>query len=93
MIGGSAEYAGSLGTQAVKVFDRVAAATGFRDEQAREAGADPLTVQAEVDDHKRYYPGATDLQVRLTGDRNTGRLLGGQLLGAMAPRCPSASTC
>ena len=27
------------------------------------------------------YPGATDLQVRLTGDPKTGRLLGGQLLG------------
>ena len=82
VIGGRAEYAGSLGTQAVKVFDRVAAATGFRDEQARGAAFDPLTVQAEVDDHKRYYPGATDLQIRLTGDRTTGRLLGGQLLGA-----------
>ena len=82
VIGGSAEYAGSLGTQAVKVFDRVAAATGLRDEQAREAGFDPLTVQTDVDDHKRYYPGAADLHVRLTGDRATGRLLGGQLLGA-----------
>lgn len=81
-LGGAVEYAGSLGTQAVKFFDQVAAATGFRDAEARIAGFDPVTVEFAADDHKRYYPGATELRVRLTGDRATGRLLGGQLLGA-----------
>jgi hypothetical protein len=32
-------------------------------------------------DHKAYYPGAHQLHLRLTGDRQTGRLLGAQLLG------------
>ena len=82
VLGGNVEYAGSLGTQSVKIFDLVAAATGLRDDQARDAGFDPVTVLVTVDDHKRYYPGATQLRVRLTGDRATGRLLGGQLLGA-----------
>ena len=39
-------------------------------------------MQVDVDDHKAYYPGATKLAVRLTGDRGTGQLLGGQLLGS-----------
>ena len=82
LMGGQLEYAGSLGTQSVKLFDRVAAATGLRDAGARDAGFEPLTVQVDVDDHKRYYPGATPLSVRLTGDRRTGRLLGGQVLGS-----------
>ena len=82
VMGGSLEYAGTLGTQAVKLFDRVAAATGLRDAEARTAGFDPLTIQVDVDDHKAYYPGATKLAVRLTGDRATGRLIGGQLLGS-----------
>lgn len=82
VMGGSLEYAGTLGTQAVKLFDRVAAATGLRDAEARAAGFDPLTVQVDVDDHKAYYPGATKLALRLTGDRGTGQLLGGQLLGS-----------
>ena len=82
VMGGRLEYAGTLGTQAVKLFDRVAAATGLRDDEAQAAGFDPLTVQVDVDDHKAYYPGATELSVRLTGDRGTGRLLGGQLLGS-----------
>ena len=32
-------------------------------------------------DHKAYYPGAHQLHLRLTGDRQTGRLLGAQLPG------------
>lgn len=82
VMGGNREYAGTLGTQAVKLFERVAAATGLRDAEAQAAGFDPLTVRIDVDDHKAYYPGATKLAVRLTGDRGTGRLLGGQLLGS-----------
>ena len=81
VMGGSLEYAGTR-TQAVKLFERVAAATGLRDSQGRAAGFDPLTMQVEVDDHKAYYPGATKLAVCVTGDRGTGRLLGGQLLGS-----------
>ena len=76
MLGGSAEYAGSLGTQAVKIFDNVAAAAGLRDTEARAADFDPVTIPFTADDHKRYYPGATELRIRLTGDRRTGRLLG-----------------
>ena len=82
VMGGDLEYAGTLGTQAVKLFERVAAAAGLRDAEAPAAGFDPLTVQVEVEDHKAHYPGATKLAVLLTGDRGTGRLLGGQLLGS-----------
>lgn len=81
-VGGDAIFAGSLGTQAVKVFDLVAAGTGLRDATARTAGFDPLTVTATADDHKAYYPGATPIRIRVTGDRRSGRLLGAQLLGS-----------
>jgi NADPH-dependent 2,4-dienoyl-CoA reductase/sulfur reductase-like enzyme len=81
-VGGDAEFAGSLGTQAVKVFGLVAARTGLKDDEARKEGLDPLTVHFECDDHKAYYPGATRMHVRLTGERSTGRLLGAQIVGA-----------
>lgn len=80
-LGGRREFAGSLGTQVVKVFDRVVARTGLRDGEARAAGWDPLTVECTTWDHKAYYPGAAELTVRVTGDRRSGRLLGAQLLG------------
>lgn len=82
-VGGDRRFAGSLGTQVVKVFDAVAARTGLREHEARTAGRGwtPATTAATADDHKAYYPGATPIAIRLTGDTTTGRLLGGQLVG------------
>jgi len=79
--GGRREFAGSLGTQVVKVFDHAAARTGLRDHEAAAAGYDPVTVAWEADDHKAYYPGSHRISMRVTGDRQTGRLLGLQLFG------------
>ncbi|MCG2801737.1 MAG: FAD-dependent oxidoreductase [Cellulomonas sp.] len=81
-VGGSATYAGSLGTQVVKVFDLVAARTGLREHEAVAAGFTPVTTQTAPDDHKAYYPGASPITIRVTGDQHTGRLLGAQLVGA-----------
>lgn len=83
-VGGQAAFGGTLGTQVVKVFDLVAARTGLRDDEAREAGFDPLTVEIEAWDHKVYYPGAHRLYLRVTGDRRTGQLLGAQIVGHRA---------
>jgi NADPH-dependent 2,4-dienoyl-CoA reductase/sulfur reductase-like enzyme len=80
-VGGDREFAGSLGTQVVKIFDQAAARTGLRDHEAIAAGFDPVTVGSEADDHKAYYPGSHHIQMRVTGDRGTGRLLGLQLFG------------
>jgi len=80
-LGGSREFAGSLGTQVVKIFDQAAARTGLRDHEAAAAGFDPVTTGFEADDHKAYYPGSHRIAMRVTGDRATGRLLGLQLFG------------
>lgn len=80
-IGGNARFAGSLGTQVVKVFDVVAARTGLRDHEAAAADYAPHSYTAIADDHKRYYPGATPISIRITGDTRDGRLLGAQLVG------------
>jgi NADPH-dependent 2,4-dienoyl-CoA reductase/sulfur reductase-like enzyme len=79
--GGKREFAGSLGTQVVKIFGQAAARTGLRDHEAVPAGFDPVTVGSEADDHKAYYPGSHRIHMRFTGDRSTGRLLGVQLFG------------
>jgi len=79
--GGHCEFAGSLGTQVVKVCDLVVAATGLREQEAAQASFDPLEVETDAWDHKVYYPGAQTLGIRITGDRQTGRLLGAQIIG------------
>jgi NADPH-dependent 2,4-dienoyl-CoA reductase/sulfur reductase-like enzyme len=80
-IGGTRAFAGSVGTQVVKVFDLVAARTGLRHDEAETAGYTPFTTAAAADDHKRYYPGAHPIHFRITGDTRDGRLLGAQLVG------------
>jgi NADPH-dependent 2,4-dienoyl-CoA reductase/sulfur reductase-like enzyme len=80
-VGGNRKFQGSLGTQAVKIFDLVAARTGLRDSEAVAAGFDPVTVEFETWDHKAYYPGAEKLNIRLTGNRTGKELLGAQMLG------------
>jgi NADPH-dependent 2,4-dienoyl-CoA reductase/sulfur reductase-like enzyme len=80
-VGGDREFAGSLGTQVVKAFELAVARTGLRDQEAAAARLDALTVGATQFHHKAYYPGAHQLQLRVTGDRTTGRLLGMQLVG------------
>jgi NADPH-dependent 2,4-dienoyl-CoA reductase/sulfur reductase-like enzyme len=79
-LGGNRQFAGSLGTQVVKIFDQAAARTGLRDHEAA-AGFDPVTTESAADDHKAYYPGSHRITIRVTGDRTTGRLLGMQLFG------------
>jgi NADPH-dependent 2,4-dienoyl-CoA reductase/sulfur reductase-like enzyme len=80
-VGRHALFAGSLGTQVVKVFDLAVARTGLLDHEARAAGFSPVTSEVTGWDHKAYYPGATPLTLRITGDKETGRLLGAQLIG------------
>jgi NADPH-dependent 2,4-dienoyl-CoA reductase/sulfur reductase-like enzyme len=82
-LGANREFAGSLGTQVVKIFNLVAARTGLRDDEAIAAGFDPLTVTTTADDHKAYYPGSHPITISYTGDGNTGRLLGVQLVGRL----------
>jgi NADPH-dependent 2,4-dienoyl-CoA reductase/sulfur reductase-like enzyme len=81
MLGGNREFAGSLGTQVVKVFDLVIARTGLREIEAAQAGFRTATSDTTVNDHKAYYPGAQPIRCRVTGDLDTGRLLGAQLIG------------
>ena len=79
--GGGREFAGSLGTQVVKVFDHAVARTGLRDHEARAAGYDPVSLTWQADDHKAYFPGSHKITMRFTGDSRSGRLLGAQLFG------------
>ncbi|WP_396290221.1 FAD-dependent oxidoreductase [Curtobacterium sp. KT1] len=81
MLGGSKTFAGSVGTQVVKVFDLVAARTGLRQHETSPLEVPPLTRVTVADDHKRYYPGAVPLTISVTGDQATGRLLGAQIVG------------
>jgi len=72
---------GTAGTAAVKAFEIEAARTGVLDHgRAREAGFDPATETIEAKSRAGYYPEGGTVEVTLTADRATGRVLGGSLV-------------
>jgi NADPH-dependent 2,4-dienoyl-CoA reductase/sulfur reductase-like enzyme len=79
--GGNSEFLGSLGTQVIKVFDRVAARTGLTTAEAKVAGFEAFSADCDAWDHKPYYPDATRMMIRITGDRESHHLLGAQIIG------------
>jgi NADPH-dependent 2,4-dienoyl-CoA reductase/sulfur reductase-like enzyme len=80
-LGGSRQYAGTLGSQVVKVFGQVMACTGLRSQEAVDEGFQPLSVGFSCHSHKAYVPSPETLQFRIIGDRRSGRLLGAQIMG------------
>lgn len=79
--GGRREFAGSVGTQVVKIFEMAVARTGIRKAEANDVGVNASTAESRFWDHKAYYPGAEELHLRVTGDPMSGRLLGAQIVG------------
>ncbi len=78
--GGSAEFAGVVGTAVVKVFDLEVARTGLTLAEAHAAGLDAAATDVVHRSRAKYYPGSVPLSVRLVHDR-VGRVLGAQLVG------------
>jgi rhodanese-related sulfurtransferase len=80
-LGGKMPFAGSLGTNVVKIFDATAAMTGLGEKAARDAGFDIGVSVIHKEHHADYYPGAKELSLKLIFDRSNARLLGGQAFG------------
>jgi len=71
------------GTAVVKAFDMEAGRVGLvGDEAAREAGFDPVRETVTAGSRSGYYPGAAPTDVTLVADRDTGRLIGGSIVGS-----------
>lgn len=81
LAGGAATFPGVLGTAIFKVFDQAVGRTGLGEEQAREAGFDPVLVAARTPTRARYMPQSRTIDALLTVDRRSGRLLGAQAVG------------
>ena len=79
--GDPAEGGGVAGTAAVKAFNVEAARTGIvNHEEVSEAGFDPVTETIDAKSRAGYYPEGGTVQVTLTADRRSGRVLGGSLV-------------
>ena len=72
---------GSIGTAIVRVFDQTAASTGLSERQAKLAGFATKVVHVTGKDHAGYFPGATDITLKLIFDAETGVIYGAQGIG------------
>lgn len=79
--GGHATFAGVVGTTVCKVFERGFARTGLTEEQAHRAGYTPRSATIQAPSRAGYYRNPPTLDVKLTFDAKTRRLLGAQLFG------------
>ena len=71
----------SLGTAIVKVFDLVAATTGWSERRLRAAGRPYQAIHSHPFDHATYYPGASRMALKLLFDPADGTILGAQAVG------------
>jgi NADPH-dependent 2,4-dienoyl-CoA reductase/sulfur reductase-like enzyme len=79
--GGYATFPGVVGTAVSKVCDLEIARTGLRERDAREVGLQFVTATIGSTTTAGYYPGATQMTVKMLAERRTGRLLGVQIVG------------
>lgn len=79
--GSSAPMADVLGTAIVRVFDQAAGITGLSARLAARMGVDARSVTIVANHHAGYFPGAAPLTLKLVYERETGRILGAQVVG------------
>lgn len=71
-----------VGTLVMKAFDLQVARTGIVDaDEARAAGFDPVATTITTISRAHYYPGWSRIAVHATADRESGRLLGVNMVG------------
>jgi len=79
--GGHAWFPGVVGTAVSKICDVEVARTGLQEKYLRDHSSNYATVTIETRTRAGYYPGAGNITVKLLAEKNSGRLLGAQIVG------------
>ncbi|WP_243269980.1 rhodanese-like domain-containing protein [Thermanaerosceptrum fracticalcis] len=72
---------GVLGTSVIKLFELQAARTGLTEAQATQKGYAVETVLVPANDKAHYYPGYRQIITKLIAEKETGKILGAQIVG------------
>jgi NADPH-dependent 2,4-dienoyl-CoA reductase/sulfur reductase-like enzyme/peroxiredoxin family protein/rhodanese-related sulfurtransferase/TusA-related sulfurtransferase len=81
-LGGDAVYERTQGTAICKVFDLAVGMTGLSEKALKRAGLPYEKIYVHPASHAGYYPGATQLSLKLLFDPENGKVLGAQCVGA-----------
>lgn len=75
------EFPGAVGTAVTKVFNLEVGKTGLTEEQAKREGYSTVSASITARTKPSYYPGSSEIRIKLVADAETGRLLGVQAGG------------
>ncbi|AQT86511.1 coenzyme A disulfide reductase [Paenibacillus larvae subsp. larvae] len=81
LAGQKSEFRGTLGSACVKVMDLEAGRTGISEREAKQMGIPYKTVTILDKNQTNYYPGQSDIHVKLIYHAETKVILGGQIIG------------
>ena len=70
-----------MGTAITKFKDLEISRTGLSEKEAKELGVDYLAEKITSTNPAGYYPGTEKINVKLLVDKQSGRILGGQIVG------------
>jgi NADPH-dependent 2,4-dienoyl-CoA reductase/sulfur reductase-like enzyme len=79
--GGNASFAGIVGTAVFKTFNLEVGRTGITEKEAKLEGVDYVSNIIQDSSRAFYYPGRSNINVKLVAGRKTGLLLGAQMVG------------
>lgn len=74
-------YEGTQGTGILKAFDLTVAMTGLSETRARALGIPYQKSYTYSVSHASYYPGALNMSIKIIFDKDSGKLLGAQIVG------------
>ncbi len=76
------EFNGVLGSAVTRCLDLNISMTGLTEKAARSFGITPISVTVTKHDKVGYMPDVNNITLKLIADRKTGKLIGGQAIGA-----------
>lgn len=75
------EYKGTQGSSVLKIFNMTVATTGLNEKSAEAAGISYDKTYTYSASHATYYPGASNMSIKVIWNKNTLRLIGAQIVG------------
>jgi len=81
IMGRKTTFKGTMGTAVVKLFDKTIATTGQCEKKLHENNIPYLKSYTFSGSHASYYPGSEIMAVKLIFSPETGKILGGQIVG------------
>ena len=79
--GNTEKYEGAIGTAIAKVFDLTVATTGLAAKKLKQLNIPYHSSHTHSGTHAGYYPGSTQMSIKLTFDPDSGKLYGAQGVG------------